>query len=126
MFHRFLAFVALGSAFFGAFAPAEAQTTACDQPNREASVIKLATPQYPDSARDLGLGPVTIPVRVTVDPDGHVEHGQILQATNNRALDLAAIRVAKTSTYAPKLIGCTAVESDLVLQIRFVPAPIRF
>lgn len=84
-------------------------------------MAQAVTPAYPDSARDLGLGPVVVYVQVTVNPDGTIARAVITQSSNNSAIDQAALRAARTSTYSPKLVGCNAVTGTNVFPINMIP-----
>ena len=88
----------------------------CDVPNREIAVIKYVGAEYPDSARDLGLGPVSVLVRVTVGADGRVEAATIYKSSGNMAIDRASIRAAQQTLYSPKVVDCVAVRSDGVIR----------
>lgn len=95
--------------------------TPCSIPDKEVTLAQAATPAYPASAADLGIGPVTIYVQVAVNPDGSVDHAFIVRSSNNMALDQAALRAARASTYSPKLVGCNAVAGDTTIPINMVP-----
>jgi TonB family protein len=95
--------------------------TPCNVPDKDVTVAQAATPAYPDSAKDLGLGPVTVYVQVTVNPDGSVDHAVIMQSSNNMAIDQAALRAARASSYSPKIVGCSASTGSIVIPINMVP-----
>jgi TonB family protein len=79
------------------------------------------SPDYPDSARDLGLGPVTVLVVVTIGPTGSLVDAKIQQSSNNGAIDQAAIRAAKQSQYAPKLVNCAPTTGSYIFRAEFNP-----
>jgi TonB family protein len=93
--------------------PADAVTAtpapACANPNADAQVVDAVTPDYPDSARDLNLGAVTVLVEVALGTQGQVLDAKVAQSSNNLAIDNAALRSARTSTYAPKIADCSPV-----------------
>lgn len=84
-------------------------------------------------------GGVNVSVEVTVAPDGSVQNARIAQSSGNRNLDSAAIRVARQSTYLPKLVlvrrqsedgatgtagvgdTCKAVVGTYQFKVTFVP-----
>ncbi len=51
-------------------APPGTPKPACKTPYQDATVVNQAQPEYPDSARDLGLGEVQVAVTVTIGPTG--------------------------------------------------------
>jgi TonB family protein len=108
----------------GTPAPAASQGTpkpACPNPNVEATVTNPVQPDYPESARDLGLGAVTVEVEVTVGPSGNLVNAKIYKSSSNMAIDQAALRAARQSNYAPKLIDCSPTEGDYLFRADFQP-----
>jgi TonB family protein len=93
----------------------------CNTPNHGVMVTKAAVPEYPDSARYLGIGRVTILVRVTVNADGSVANAQISKTSNNTALDQSALRSTHQSTYSPAIVSCAPQSSDATLAITMAP-----
>jgi TonB family protein len=101
--------------------PAPTEKPACANPNQEASVTQPVAPDYPDSARDLGLGAVTVLVQVTVGPTGNLLGEKVYQSSNNMAIDQAALRAARQSSYAPKLVNCQPTQGDYIFRAEFQP-----
>ena len=96
----------------------------CSVPNHDVTVLQAVKPEYPDSARDLQLGPATVLVQVVVDTNGNVERAQITQSSHNMAIDRAALRAARASQYEPRVIDCNAVEGTYVFRADFAaPTP---
>jgi TonB family protein len=95
--------------------------TPCGIPDKDVTVAKEVTPAYPDSAKDLGLGFVVVLVDVTVEPDGSVERAIITQSSHNMAIDVAALKAARQSTYSPKIVGCQAITSTFIFRARMAP-----
>lgn len=93
----------------------------CSNPNVDASVITPMTPDYPDVARDLGLGPVTALVAVTIDAHGSPRDLKILKSSGNAAIDQAALRAARQTSYAPKIANCAPVEGTYLFHADFEP-----
>jgi TonB family protein len=91
-------------------------TPQCDVPNKDITIVRYVGAEYPDSARDLGLGPVTVYVRVTIGTDGRVEAASIYKSSQNMAIDRAAIRAAQQTIYSPKIVGCLPVVSDGIIR----------
>lgn len=103
--------------------PAPVSTPAsCPNPNQEAHTVEQAQPDYPESAQELGLGPVTVVVIVTVGPSGNLVNATIgSDPAHNSAIEQEALRVARTTTYAPHLVDCKPVTSDYQYVIDFEP-----
>jgi len=76
---------------------------------------------YPQSARDLGLGAVTVIVGVTVGAQGNIINAAIDRSSNNMAIDQAALHAARRSTYSPKLENCQATTGDYTFVANFQP-----
>lgn len=94
---------------------------ACPEPNREATVTKAQEPDYPQSAKPLGLGPVTAEIAVTIDPSGKVVAAHVFKSSGNQAIDEAALKAASGSQYSPKLLNCQAVTADYLFRSDFEP-----
>jgi TonB family protein len=94
---------------------------ACPEPNRDAVVTKAQEPDYPESAKPLGLGPVSVQIEVVIDPSGHVGETRVYKSSGNQAIDDAATRAASRSSYAPKLVNCQAVAGYYVFRSDFEP-----
>jgi TonB family protein len=99
--------------------PAAART--CSEPNREAVVTKAQQPDYPQSAKPLGLGPVTAETTVTIDPSGNIVGAHVYKSSGNQAIDDAALQAASRSKYAPKLVNCEAVTGFYLFRADFEP-----
>ena len=93
----------------------------CANPNVEATVTNPVQPDYPESARDLGLGAVTVEVEVTVGPSGNLVSAKVYKSSSNMAVDQAALRAARQSTYSPKLIDCSPTTGDYLFRADFQP-----
>ncbi len=107
----------------GAPVAAEPATAApaCAHPNADASVTAVFPPDYPDSARDLGLGPVSVLIAVTIGSDGALLRATIAQSSNNLAIDQAALRSARESTYAPRIANCMPAVGTYLFHADFDP-----
>jgi TonB family protein len=91
---------------------------ACATPNAEATVTNPVRPEYPESAKEIGLGPVTVEVEVVVGPTGNLSRASIYKSSNNMAIDQAALRAARESSYSPKLVNCQPTQGDYLFLIR--------
>ena len=101
--------------------PAPTAKPACANPNQEATVTNAMQPEYPQSAQDQGLGPVTVLVQVTVGPSGGLVDAKVYKSSNNMAVDQAAIRAARQSQYAPRLVNCAPTTGDYIFRADFQP-----
>ncbi|MBV8117725.1 MAG: TonB family protein [Candidatus Eremiobacteraeota bacterium] len=102
-------------------APAATAKPACANPNVEATVTNPVQPDYPESAKDLGLGAVSVEVKVTVGPSGNLVGAEVYKSSNNMSIDQAALRAARQSTYSPKLINCSPTTGDYLFRADFQP-----
>ncbi len=93
----------------------------CANPNEDARVLEPMSPMYPDSARDFGLGKVTVLVLVTIDAQGRLLDTKIYQSSNNAAIDQSALRASRQTTYAPRLANCVPVEGTYLFHADFEP-----
>ena len=102
-------------------APAETPKPACANPNVEATVTNAVQPDYPESARDLGLGAVSVEVEVNVGPSGNLISATVYKSASNMAIDQAALRAARQSTYSPKLVNCQPTTGNYLFRADFQP-----
>lgn len=93
----------------------------CATPYQEATVVNPVSPEYPESAKAMGLGAVTVLVRVTVGASGALQAASIDQSSQNSAIDRAALVAARQSTYQPKIVNCTKVADDYIFRATFDP-----
>jgi TonB family protein len=91
--------------------PCEHDTTVDDQ----------VQPEYPDSARNIGLGEVSVSTQVDVDAAGRVTGLQITHSSGNKDLDAAAMRAAAASTYVPAVHACKPVPGTYSFKVTFDP-----
>ncbi|MGP8101712.1 MAG: TonB family protein [Candidatus Cybelea sp.] len=94
---------------------------ACAEPNREATVTKAEQPEYPQSAKPLGLGPVSVQIAITVDPSGNIVETHVYKSSGNQAIDEAALKAASGSKYSPRLVNCQAVVGKYLFRSDFEP-----
>ena len=93
----------------------------CKSADRPPTVAKAAEAQYPESARDLGLGTVTVEVSVTVGTRGEVVATSILSSSSNMLIDEAAITAARQSTYSAAIKSCEPTVGSLVFHAVLEP-----
>lgn len=90
----------------------------CD---RDATVSRQVPPDYPESARETGLGEVTAGIRVYITPQGTIAALRVANSSGNADLDQAALRAAAESTYLPRLKGCKATYGEYLFKVTFDP-----
>jgi protein TonB len=91
---------------------------ACAVPNVAATATQLAQPVYPESAQQLGISGA-VEVLVSLAPDGGVTDATIYKTSGSAALDQAAIRAARASTYSPDIVDCQAVAGTYTFHVSF-------
>jgi protein TonB len=91
---------------------------ACAVPNVEAKATQLAQPVYPESAQQLGTSG-DVDVLVSLSPAGAVTATTIYKTSGSAALDQAAIRAARASTYSPDIVDCQAVAGSYTFHVSF-------
>ena len=94
---------------------------ACQTPMQDATATQAVTPDYPDSAREQGLGKVDVNVVVSLSASGAPTGAQVQNSSGNMAMDQEAKRAAMQSTYAPKIVDCKPVESQYIFHVTFDP-----
>jgi protein TonB len=88
--------------------PTRTPPAQCAVPDAEARVNQLAQTSYPDSARELGITG-DVDVLISLSASGAVIDASIYRSSGNRALDAAAMRAARETTYLPAVVACQAV-----------------
>jgi TonB family protein len=84
-------------------------------------VTKAQQPDYPQSAKPLGLGPVTVQIEVTIDASGNLAGAHVYKSSGNAAIDQAALQAASGSKYSPRLVNCQAVTGYYLFRSDFQP-----
>ena len=98
--------------------PTRPPAVACD---RDATVTHQTAPDYPGSARELGLGQLTVGVRVYITPQGTIAALRVLNSSGNGDLDQAALRAAAESTYSPRTRNCKPTFGLYLFKVTFAP-----
>lgn len=96
-------------------------STPCRAPDKEAGLLTLGDDNYPDDVRRYGYGAVSIPVVVTVGPDGKPLKILIAKSSGVLALDRAAITQARTSQFSPKIVSCKPVTAEYLFWTKLEP-----
>jgi TonB family protein len=94
---------------------------ACPTPYQDAVATQPVTPDYPDSAREQGLGRVDVNVTVALSASGAPTSATVTTPSGNMAMDSEAKRAAMTSVYAPKIVDCQKVPSEYNFHVTFDP-----
>jgi TonB family protein len=81
----------------------------CANKTINAAIRTPVLPTYPDSAGNY-VGVKNVLIRVTVSADGSVAALQVMTSSGDAALDDAAMRAARASTYTSEFINCIPVD----------------
>ncbi|MDQ6929815.1 MAG: TonB family protein [Candidatus Eremiobacteraeota bacterium] len=95
---------------------------ACATPMKDATMVNGVSPEYPESAREANLGPVTVVVKIVLSASAGVLDASVIQSSNNSAVDRAAISAAKQSSYSPKVENCAPVQGSYSFRANFDPS----
>ncbi|HEX8806358.1 MAG TPA: energy transducer TonB [Candidatus Aquilonibacter sp.] len=98
-----------------------ADTPTCAVPNRAASVVRTAMLEDPGMAEFPGWK-IDVLVNVSLNAQGTLTDAHLIKSTGNRAADDEALRLARQSVYAAKIINCVPTSSTLIFHAR-IPAP---
>ena len=91
---------------------------ACAVPNVDAKTINTADAEYPEIAAQQGaVG--TSKIKVTLDAEGHVVTVDLAKSAGLPALDEAAKRAARASTYSPEIVNCVKTAGSYLFQVDF-------
>lgn len=94
----------------------------CLKANAVAAVLATPLPpEIPAQARRDGSAGVA-QIRVQLNDRGDVVETTVASSSGNTELDQVAIALAKTSTYAPDVVGCKKVAATYTYRVRFEPA----
>ncbi len=95
---------------------------ACETPNRPVRVIMLATPNWKEPAKEIGLGSVDMYVLVGVNASGKVSGARIYKPQGaDAAFNNAALNAALASEYAPELKACKPVAGHIIVHFLWQP-----
>ena len=93
---------------------------ACSVPNRPASVSHAATMEY-DAGADFPRYPIDILVDVSLNADGLPTRVHIIKSSGDPAADHKALRLARQSVYAPKIVNCAPTASTVLFKAHVLP-----
>ncbi len=73
---------------------------------------------YPDIAREQGAVGTTL-VKVSLDVAGNVTDASVYKSAGNAALDQAAIKAAKATSYTPDIVNCVKTPGSYLFKADF-------
>lgn len=100
----------------GPVTPAATPKPACSAPDVAAKAIEAVTPQTPTDAQGIDA---QAKVKVDLDASGSVTNATIYATTGSQELDMAAVRAAKASRYAPEERNCKTVPGSYLFTVDF-------
>lgn len=92
---------------------------ACAVPFKDVTMLRPVTPEYPDAARAMHLGPVVVIITITVTAKAEVAGASIVQTSGTPIIDMAALLAARQSTYSPKIANCSPVAGTYMFRANF-------
>lgn len=123
---RVLVFALCGVLMAAAPTPTLAQAnpiaTTCANPNQDAHVVSAVNPELPQSAHLRGSTMVL--VEVSIRSNGLLKTSTIYKSSGNVAIDDAALKAARASIYAPKIVQCVPTEADYLFRMDFRGTPL--
>ncbi len=90
----------------------------CAVPNADATTTQAVEPDYPDIARQQGAVGTT-QVKVSLDATGHVLDASVNKSAGNQALDQAAMKAARASSFAPEVVNCVKTAGSYIFRADF-------
>jgi TonB family protein len=87
----------------------------------EVGVEKSVTPN--GFGRIQTEGEISTTIAVVVGADGKIEKAAVYKPSGVAAFDQASLQAARASTYRPKIVDCTPVESMYYFKTTFAPNP---
>ncbi|HTV92760.1 MAG TPA: TonB family protein [Verrucomicrobiae bacterium] len=98
--------------------PAATRTPMCANPNQEATVTNAVYIVAPNWLQR----PTTVLVEVTIGPAGNLIEARVTRShsSGNAVLDEAALRAARASQYAPKLVNCMPTTGATLFRAVFI------
>ena len=93
----------------------------CVYPNLDAEVLQQAQPDYPNLARSMDVGEVSVKLKVSLTVDGTISAIAITQSSGVMPLDQAALAAARASSYLPAVKDCKRVPGTFDFSVTFDP-----
>jgi TonB family protein len=101
--------------------PASTPKPACKTPYQDATATQTAQPEYPEQAREAGIGTVEVNVTVVISASGSPISASIPSSSGNMYIDNAAKQAAMQSQYQPKIVDCQPVQGAYNFKVTFDP-----
>ena len=95
-----------------------AATVLCANPQSDAGIRTAFTPEIPEIARQQGAAG-TVYVKIDLTADGTLSSASIIRSSGNQALDQAALRATRESSFAPAVQSCSPVGGSYVYVVDF-------
>lgn len=95
-----------------------ASTTACPIPSAPATVAQTNSADLPDIAVGQNVSGLTV-VHVELDRNGSLVADDVMASSNNRWIDEAALRAARSLRYSPEIRECRNIGGDYALIVDF-------
>lgn len=95
-----------------------AATVLCANPQADAAVRSAFAPEIPEIARQQG-STGTVYLKIDLMPDGTLAGAGIARSSGNPALDQAALRATRESSFAPAIQSCSPVGGSYVYIVDF-------
>lgn len=92
---------------------------ACANPDVDATAVNPAMPALPKS--EVPPHKVSAIIAVTVSIDGKPTAARVYRSSGYPNVDRAVVAAAQKSTYSPKLVNCTPVQSTYLFKADFAP-----
>lgn len=89
----------------------------CARRDSVPTIVDQVQPEFPEPAKDVGLGKTTIGVTVTIGPSGNLIDARVTDTSFNPAIDNAALGGAFLSTYAPGMRDCQPAMGTLLVNL---------
>jgi TonB family protein len=115
-----MASVAILALLLAQISPSPAPT---DCGTQQARVKSVARADVPDSFWQMAnlTQRVSVLVSILIAPDGSIKGAVIWKSSGFTVLDEAALRSARLSVYAPKMVDCAPVYSNYLFRADFAP-----
>ena len=92
----------------------------CIRPDAAPQIASTPNPSAIPGDVRARKGSGTARVTVSLDAAGHVLDAKLAQSSGDPGLDLTAVQMAQSATYAPRVVACKAVAGQYTFSVRFV------
>jgi TonB family protein len=97
---------------------AQAHPASCAADRQPASIVQASTPDYPVIAQAAGLTGTSV-IRIDLSETGSVVSAFVAHSSGSVVLDRAALRTARSMTYAPETQSCKTVPGSYAVEVEF-------